>query len=331
MNGPVSGDSGKSHERRPGPFGPARALLPKDQQPLVIRDDMLAYDAIDRMVDNNYSQLPVEDKDGRIVGVFTWKSFSKRVADLRAVQGSVRPLELPVREALEPTHFMDPEAYLNGNADWSEIDYILVGDDSDLLGVLSIADVQGRLNDFAEAFVLLYEIEHEIRDLIHDTYRDEELSDVLDAMVASANRQASEAIEELKRFIEEKGTVPAVGKAIRVLRSGMGSGRLERLEDLTFAQYRSLICCETNWPRFEALFGAMREVVNADLGEINDLRNTIFHFRRGISPRDTDRLRRFRDKLRYNRELFERRQANREDQTHLVEQVATNGTETGAI
>jgi hypothetical protein len=75
----------------------------------------------------------------------------------------------------------------------------------------------------------------------------------------------------------------------------------------------------------------MREVVNADLGEINDLRNTIFHFRRGISPRDTDRLRRFRDKLRYNRELFERRQANREDQTHLVEQVATNGTETGAI
>ena len=35
--------------RRPGPFGPAWALLPKDQQPLVIDDDMPAYDAIDRM------------------------------------------------------------------------------------------------------------------------------------------------------------------------------------------------------------------------------------------------------------------------------------------
>ena len=37
---------------------------------------------------------------------------------------------------------------------------------------------------------------------------------------------------------------------------------------------------------------------------INDLRNIVFHFRRGITPRDTDRLRRFRDKLRYNRDLF---------------------------
>lgn len=37
---------------------------------------------------------------------------------------------------------------------------------------------------------------------------------------------------------------------------------------------------------------------------INDLRNIVFHFRRGVTPRDTDRLRRFRDKLRYNRELY---------------------------
>ena len=43
---------------------------------------------------------------------------------------------------------------------------------------------------------------------------------------------------------------------------------------------------------------------------INDLRNDVFHFRRAIMPRDTDKMRRFRDRirndheLRYNRELY---------------------------
>ena len=48
----------------------------------------------------------------------------------------------------------------------------------------------------------------------------------------------------------------------------------------------------------------MRELVDADFGDVNELRNVVFHFRRGITPKDTDRLRRFRDRLRYDRELF---------------------------
>ena len=95
--------------RRPGPFGPAWALLPKEQQPIVIDDDMPAYDAIERMVDNNFSQLPVKNSDDRIIGVFTWKSFGKRVCDLRSVRGSFKPVEMPVREALEPPRFISPE------------------------------------------------------------------------------------------------------------------------------------------------------------------------------------------------------------------------------
>lgn len=291
--------------KRPGPFGPAWALLPKDQQPLVIEDNMPAHDAIDRMVDDNFSQLPVKDRDGRIIGVFTWKSFSKRVADLRAVRGNFRPIEMPVREALEPARFIDPEVYIDTATDWSDLDYVLVGTDRNLMGILTIADVLGRLNDFAEAFVILYEIEHEIRDLIHDVYRAEELGGVLNAMMDSANREASQVTEELKRVMEEKGAIPAVGKAIRLLRSGLGR-RVETLEDFTFAQYRTLICCEANWPRFEPMFAAMRELVDADFAEINELRNVVFHFRRGITPKDTDRLRRFRDRLRSDRKYYAR-------------------------
>ena len=48
----------------------------------------------------------------------------------------------------------------------------------------------------------------------------------------------------------------------------------------------------------------MCELVDSDFAEVAELRNAIAHFRRQITPRETDRLRRFRDKLRYNRGLY---------------------------
>ena len=86
---------------------------------------------------------------------------------------------------------------------------------------------------------------------------------------------------------------------------------ITELKDFTFAQYRLVIFNKDNWPRFEEVFDTPREIVNTDFEKINDLRNIVFHFRRGITPKDTDRLRRFRDKRRYNREMYTKRAAAR--------------------
>jgi hypothetical protein len=100
----------------------------------------------------------------------------------------------------------------------------------------------------------------------------------------------------------------AIGKAIRLLSSSRGRP-IESLNDLTFAQYRSIIFCQANWPRFEPVFDSVREIVDADFESVNKIRNVVFHFRRRITTRDTDALRRFRDKRRYDRELFARQAA----------------------
>lgn len=259
------------YKRRPGPFGPAWALLPKGQQPLVLEGSTPASDAIERLVDNGFSQIPVADKAGKIIGVFSWQSFGKRVADLHATK--IKPTELPIREAMEPARFIDRNVYIDTATDWGDIDHVLVGTDDDLRGILCIADVFGRLNDFAEAFVLLYEIEHEIRDLICEVCDD----------------------TTVKRLIAELKLPP-------------NSRRPECLEEFTFNQYGLMICSKNNWDVFEPMFDTMRELVNADFGEVNELRNIVFHFRRGITPKDTDRLRRFRDRLRYDRELYAKQQ-----------------------
>ena len=287
--------------RRPGPFGPARALLPPEQKLLLLKSSALVGEAIERMVDEGFSQIPVTDRSGKIIGVFSWRSFSKRIKDLGTT--SIKPMDLPLKEATESANFIDPDVYIDTSTDWGDVDHVIVGTDTEPLGILCVADVFGRLNDFAEAFVLLYEIEHEIRDMTTEIFTPEELQEVLEYLVVSASRPTAEALEALKEYVEEHGNSKATGKAIKVLKSG-GMRPIGSLEDLSFSQYTSIVCSEKNWPKFEPIFDTMREIIENDFKEVNQLRNTVFHFRRGITPKDTDRLRRFRDRIRYDRELY---------------------------
>ena len=85
-DGQASVNGGHQLRRRPGPFGPAWALLPKGQQPLTVEDTTLIYDALDRMMDNNYSQIPVRNKEGKIIGV----SRGSRSASGSAISGELK-------------------------------------------------------------------------------------------------------------------------------------------------------------------------------------------------------------------------------------------------
>lgn len=180
---------------------------------------------------------------------------------------------------------------------------MIVGTASEPLEILCISDVFGRLNDFAEAFVLFYEIEHKIRNLIRDVYQGKELSDRLNAMNLSSRGPTLEVANQLSDYISENGTHKVLGKSLSLLKRS-AARPLESLEDFSFSQYASLVCSEANWPDFEPVFDRMRELVQIDFQKINALRNVVFHFRRQITVSDTDVLRRFLNRMRDDRTLF---------------------------
>jgi CBS domain-containing protein len=227
----------------------------------VIPHTSSVFDAIDRMADTGFSQLPVQ-RDGVIIGIFSWRSFAKRAGDLR--ESSIKPSALSVQDCLEPPRFISRETYIDTDTDWSELDHVLVGSASELLGILTISDVWGRLNDFAEAFVLVDEIESELRDLIDGRIEHDEFASLVAGL-----------------------SLPP------------GARQPQQLIDLSFDQYRQVITSKSQWPQFARYFTAGREVVDNDIKTIAQLRNEILHFRRRITTRDTDRLRRFRDGLRF--------------------------------
>lgn len=248
--------------RRPGPFGPAKDLLPEGQEPLSIHQDEKVWDALDRMRDDNFSQLPVSDDNGHIIGVFSWKSFALRTIDYRG--NKLDPGDLTVSDCMEVAEFISGDDYIDTNraTDWGEIDHILVGDSKKLKGVLTTADVFGRLSDFAEAFVLLYEIELDLRDLIAISYGTEKLNELF------------------------KSLSPDKGKPISAL------------HEMSFGHYVDVISNRDRWQDFKPILRTKRAAATTDLKRINALRNDVFHFRRQILPRDTDVLRRFRDRIR---------------------------------
>ena len=227
--------SAKSGRRRPGPFGPAETLLSENHEPVTVREDTPAWDALDRMMDTSFSQLPVMDDRDEVIGVFSYRSYAKRTLDYRGQK--VDATELTVADCMDPAEFIPPDDYIDTNraTDWGQIDYILVGSNDDLRGVLTTSDVFGRLMDFAEAFVLLYEIEHDLRDTITMVFGEDQLG---------------KTIQKLS---------PTDGRPIR------------SLEQCVFSQYVEVITGQRQWPLFEPFFKATRGVVLVDLNKVNEL------------------------------------------------------------
>ncbi len=92
--------------------------------------------------------------------------------------------------------FIDRGVYIDTATDWSDLDYVLVGTESELVGILTVSDVFARLNDFAEAFVLIYEIEHEVRDLIIDMSCDCGLAPLIANMNLAPNTRPLRAVTD---------------------------------------------------------------------------------------------------------------------------------------
>lgn len=252
---------------RPSPFGPARVLLPENQQVITIPSSTPVSDALRIMIDAQFSQLPVLGTDKRIAGVFSYRSLGERVYELR---DKIPLASLPVGECLEPAKFLAPDDYIDtSNAvDFYKDDYVIVGTPAEVLGILSVADVFIRLNDFAEAFVLLHETELRLRVLILQNLRTDGVAAALQT-INTRNQQ-----------------------------QGRHGRPLMTIEDCDVNHYIDLVTSKANWTAFAKSFPtATRDLINRELLLVNDIRNDVVHFRRQITRTDTVILKRFRDRL----------------------------------
>lgn len=268
-----------SAQRLPGPFGPVKDLLPKEQVIERVRHDESVASALERMADNDYSQLPVE-RDGEVVGLFSWRSFGCVVGRPPvATNGPVEIPEIAVSQCIVQARFIGPEAFIDTGIDWTDQDCVLVGSPTELIGLLAIYDVVGRLQDFGEAFFLIHETEHLLRDMLTEAVGATRLAEMLATMTLPPN-----------------------------------CSRPQALEDMNFSMYGDLACSRSRWAEFKEMFFGDRAAMKGSIDAIAKVRNVVFHFKRPVTVEDVDTLRRFRDRLLQQRERFHHSRASQSGQ-----------------
>lgn len=74
-----------------------------------------------------------------------------------------------------------------------------------------------------------------------------------------------------------------INRALTKAYQGKGGIAPEKLEEMGFEDYRSIIICGQNWPLFEIVLGHNRDLISAKLERLRVIRNDVFHFRSDIN------------------------------------------------
>lgn len=243
---------GRSH--RPTPFGPAGKLL--SDRPLVsVREDEDLYSAISRLNAENYSQAPVIDSKGHVVGLFTERALADFI-DKMGESKSMKMSSYKVDSVMQHDFtILAEDEFIADTVDWLQVHAVVVGTREKPVGILTVWDVYAHLNDFAEIFVLIFELELCLRKIITELLGD-----------------------ELEQELSE-WTYPG------------GKPGPQALDEFTFSQYADFLFRKSIWPRFLERRDRNKSAIQVDLERAAEIRNQTVHFRKMASTRDTDALR----------------------------------------
>jgi hypothetical protein len=241
-----------------------KKVLPDDQIPFTITGDIPVRDALQAMQEKNFSQVPVV-AGNEVLGVFSHRSFAYGLLRLPKDHGDA--LNLSVEEFLEEINFAQITDDLAGLIDEFEIkDAVLVGFHDRVQGIVTTIDALKYFYRVASPYVMLFEIELAIRELMRHSLDENELRDCIKCT--------------LQKHYEKSGMkIPS------------------SLEDMTFNDYVTLICFKDTWEKFSPMFGSQRNIVHTKLKDIPELRNVVFHFKREVTVAEYDLLRDVRDWL----------------------------------
>lgn len=160
--------------------------------------------AVTLMMMNNYSQLPVMNGPKKVVGYISWESIEEAkfkgvdtnvVKDYKRDSIKVLRRDMPLMQAIR-------EIYKN--------DFIVVAEnDGAPCGIVTTADVSSQFLTWTEPFVMLEQIENQVRHLL-----DEKI-----------------LLEDLKNICQEEGR------------------EVNAIDDLTFGEYQRLFENPKHWER----------------------------------------------------------------------------------
>lgn len=229
---------------------PLKRLIEGRGTPTVIRRDKTVQEALSLMVANDFSQLPVVEEDGTLVGLISENSI---VSTYYHIGTKVSLLDIPVDNCIIKPTTISPDQDIFEALDLLKSVYaIVVVESRKPVGILTNYDTTNFFRDISEGLILVEDIEVSLRQYIESVYYTEQKMQA--ALLRAFNADKKDP------------TRPALD-----------------FSELTFYNTMQFITCKANWEDFKPFFQS-REMFYERMDQIRKIRNQLAPFQGRLDP-----------------------------------------------
>jgi CBS domain-containing protein len=224
---------------------PVKNLIASPDGPEVILDNKSVREALITMVQYDYSQLPVINSEGNLIGIISDQSISR---NMYLLDEKISILNLPVNHCLDDPITLPPEADVFEALDRLENTFaIVIVEGKKPIGIITDYDTTHFFRDLTEGLILVRDIEEMLRQFIESIYPTEAaLNKALVIFLGSKNNNASEPKKPY--------------------------------DQMTFGNYQYFVTHDEIWPSFENVFYS-KELFFQHMDQVRNIRNQLAHFR----------------------------------------------------
>jgi CBS domain-containing protein len=239
---------------------PLERLIDRSEKPdlMWVRQDQTIREALECMIENDFSQLPVVDKDDNLLGIISERRITRMYYHL--IEG-VSLLDLKVDHCISPAVTLPPDRdlfeALNRLKD-NDVFAIVVVKDNKPKGILTDYDTTQFFRNLSEGLIFVEDIEFTLRQHIQKAFPDER--SMMAALIATFKPDRRDPSRPAKEY-----------------------------EELTFYDYIQFITNERNWPKFQGIFEPMDMFIKL-MEPVRKTRNQLAHFRGRLNLVQRDSL-----------------------------------------
>lgn len=242
---------------------PIKQLIDGRGTPLSVSKKTSVREALTLMVENDYSQLPVINEQGDLIGIISESSITNTYFHIGA---TLSLLDLTVDHCMVLAKTISPESDIFEALNLLENVYaVVVVENLKPKGILTDYDTTHFFRDLSEGLVIVEDIEVTLRQYIEAVFPNERSMDAA-----------------LMRAFKENKKDP--------------SRPAKEYQELSFGEHIQLIITEHNWEKFEPYF-APKELFKKLMDQVGSIRNQLAHFRGKIESIQLNVLVKARDWL----------------------------------
>lgn len=273
-----------------------------DSPPLVTAtEDEPVRVVLQRMMEHDFSQLPVVTDEGNLRGIVTQQSILRALSNfgvaldqIHVFDAMVEPpgiaITRPEEDIFDLLRIMDDQYAA-----------IVVDDQEKLIGIVTSSDTTEYFRRTSEDRILVENIEEYVKDFIRQAYQEiteEQNSERLDQdarkYTNQANRYKSSFMKALSAYVVAQHDHASINHkiALEIFDSHFGGDRSEKnFDDLSLNDYITMFLDEISWSRYHTTLRLEIGAVRRLLEQVRDTRNKLAHLRGELSLDESQKVR----------------------------------------